>query len=133
MKARSWSPLASRPWPGSSPAASARRCSCSVTSLTGIVCDGTSSSVSASAHAVNVVNGAADDSDAPRRELHMLSHGLISQEQPVLRPEHAAGAGSRTDDGPGNVPSDRQPHRLPPVPAERVVSDHPAQSPSTSY
>lgn len=76
MKASSWSPLASRPWPASSPAASARRCSCSVTSLTGIDCDGTSSSVSASAHASNVVYGAADDSDAPRREFHMLSYAL---------------------------------------------------------
>ena len=49
MNASSWSPLASCPWPSSSPAASARRCSSRVASLTGSSCDGTSRSVSASA------------------------------------------------------------------------------------
>ena len=52
--ATSRSPLPPGPRPSSSPDASARRCSCSVASLTGSSCDGTSRSVSAAARAQQV-------------------------------------------------------------------------------
>ena len=52
IKTSSWSPLASHPWPDSSPAASARSCSCRVAFPIGSCCAGTSVSLSASANAV---------------------------------------------------------------------------------